>query len=310
MAKTSVHEFKEKGKGLSGEQQADRGALALMGLVVLTWGMSWVVMKAMTVYIGPVDLIAARYAVAFVFLWLVLRLKGGHLRPTPWKLSLGVAIFQTTGFQLLSQFSLQAGGAGKMVALAYTMPIWILLLSWPMLGQRPQKRHVLGMAPAILGLMLLIAPWEGMGGILGSVLATLSGVSWALGAVFSKQLFERHRVELLNATVWQCLLGIVIVLPLSFLIPQRPIVMEWQMFSGVLYLGVIATGVGWLLWMAVVSRVSATLAGMSSLGVPALTVLLAWLLLDEWPTQLELMGTGLILLGLFVVNWPSRSRKS
>ena len=71
MAKTSVHEFKEKGKGLSGEQQADRGALALMGLVVLTWGMSWVVMKAMTVYIGPVDLIAARYAVAFVFLWLV-----------------------------------------------------------------------------------------------------------------------------------------------------------------------------------------------------------------------------------------------
>ncbi|MBH0312583.1 DMT family transporter, partial [Alcaligenes faecalis] len=110
--------------------------------------------------------------------------------------------------------------------------------------------------------------------------------------------------------VWQCLLGIVIVLPLSFLIPQRPVVMEWQMFSGVLYLGVIATGVGWLLWMAVVSRVSATLAGMSSLGVPALTVLLAWLLLDEWPTQLELMGTGLILLGLFVVNWPSRSRKS
>ncbi|MFT2242644.1 EamA family transporter, partial [Klebsiella pneumoniae] len=97
----------------------------------------------------------------------------------------------------------------------------------------------------------------------------------ALRAVFSKQLFERHRVELLNATVWQCLLGIVIVLPLSFLISQRPIVMEWQMFSGVLYLGVIATGVGWLLWMAVVSRVSATLAGMSSLGVPALTVLLA-----------------------------------
>ncbi|MCM2557085.1 EamA family transporter [Alcaligenes faecalis] len=44
--------------------------------------------------------------------------------------------------------------------------------------------------------------------------------------------------------------------------------------------------------------------------MPALTVLLAWLLLDEWPTQLELMGTGLILLGLFVVNWPSRSRKS
>lgn len=221
-----------------------------------------------------------------------------------------MAVFQTTGFQLLSQFSLQAGGAGKMVALAYTMPIWILLLSWPMLGQRPQMRHVMGMVPATLGLMLLIAPWEGMGGLLGSVLATLSGVSWALGAVFSKQLFERHRVELLNATVWQCLLGIVIVLPLSFLIPQRSVVTEWQMFSGVLYLGVIATGVGWLLWMAVVSRVSATVVGMSSLGVPALTVLLAWLLLDELPTLLELMGTGLILLGLFVVNWPSRSRRS
>ncbi|MBX7021412.1 EamA family transporter, partial [Providencia rettgeri] len=74
--------------------------------------------------------------------------------------------------------------------------------------------------------------------------------------------------------------------------------------------GVIATGVGWVVGMAVVSRVRATVAGMSSLGVPALTVLLGWLLLDELPTLLELMGTGLILLGLFVVNWPSRSRRS
>lgn len=287
-------------------QTQDRGALVLMGLVVLAWGMSWVVMKAMTVHIGPVDLIAVRYALAFLFLWGFMRLKGLHLHPTPWKLSLGVAVFQTVGFQLLSQFSLQAGGAGKMVALAYTMPFWIVVFSWPLLGERPQRRHVLGMAAALSGLLLIIAPWQGMGGVLGASLAVLSGVSWGLGAVLSKMLFQRHRVELLNATVWQCFLGMVIVAPLAWLIPQRAPSMEWPMVAGVLFLGIIATGVGWLLWMAVINRVSAAMAGMSSLGVPALTVLLAWLMLSELPTRLELAGTALILLGLLIVNWPVR----
>ncbi len=287
-------------------QTQDKVALVLMGLVVLAWGMSWVVMKAMTTYIGPVDLIAVRYALAFVFLRGFMRLKGLRLHATPWKLSLGVAVFQTVGFQLLSQFSLQAGGAGKMVALAYTMPFWIVVFSWPLLKERPQRRHMLGMAAALSGLLLIIAPWQGMGGVLGSLLALLSGVSWGLGAVFSKMLFQRHRVELLNATVWQCVLGMLIVAPLAWLAPQREPSMEWPMVAGVLFLGVIATGVGWLLWMAVMSRVSAAVAGMSSLGVPALTVLLAWLMLGELPTRLELAGTALILLGLLIVNWPAR----
>ncbi|WP_341669193.1 DMT family transporter [Alcaligenes sp. SDU_A2] len=298
------------GHGLNKGQTQDKVALLLMGLVVLTWGMSWVVMKAMTTHIGPVDLIAARYGLAFVFLWGFMRFKGLQLQATPWKLSLGVAVFQTVGFQLLSQFSLQAGGAGKMVALAYTMPFWIVVFSWPLLGERPQRRHVLGMFAALGGLLLIIAPWQGMGGALGAALAALSGVSWGLGAVLSKMLFQRHRVALLNATVWQCFLGMVIVVPLAWLVPQRAPSMEWPMLTGVLFLGVVATGVGWLLWMAVMSRVSAAVAGMSSLGVPALTIVLAWLILGEQPTALELAGTALILLGLLIVNWPSRQAQT
>jgi len=65
---------------------------------------------------------------------------------------------------------------------------------------------------------------------------------------------------------------------------------------------------GWWLWMSVVRRVSATVAGMSSLGVPVLTVLLAWLFLSERPSAGELAGVAFIMAGLVIVNLEGSRR--
>src|SRR5690606_41123066 len=92
--------------------------------------------------------------------------------------------------------------------------------------------------------------------------------------------------------------------------PQQEIVWEPVLFWGMAYMAVIASGLGWWLWLSVVRRVSATVAGMSSLGVPVLTVILAWLLLSEQPTALELAGVALIMAGLVAVNLPGPRRRA
>ena len=71
---------------------------------------------------------------------------------------------------------------------------------------------------------------------------------------------------------------------------------------GMAYMAVLASALGWWLWLSVVRRVSVAVVGMSSLGVPVLAVILAWLLLDEQPDAATLVGVAAIICGLVIVN--------
>lgn len=285
-----------------GSNSPDRAAFALMGLTVLLWGFSWVVMKQMSHLIGPFELVALRYVIGFVVLLVMLVVSGQPLRCPPFWLTVGAALFQTTAFQCLAQFALVTGGAGHVVMLSYTMPFWVLLFAWAMLGEQPTRAHMFGFVLAALGLVGVVAPWRGMGGILSSLLALAGGASWAMGVVLTKRMFLRHKVNVMTLTGWQMLLGALFTLPLALLMPQMAPRWGAQLVLGLLYMGVLASAVGWGLWMMVVRRVSASVAGMSALGVPVLTIILAWLLLGERPTALDIGGAALMMAGLVVVT--------
>src|SRR3546814_11280360 len=123
-----------------------------------------------------------------------------------------------------------------------------------------------------------------------SVLALGGGICWVLGMVFSKMLFQRHKVNVLTVTTWQMLLGALFTLPFALLWPQIPARWGSELYLGLAYMGVVASAIGWLFWMFVVRRVSATVEGMSSPGGPVLAVIFAWRLRGGPPTPAEAIG--------------------
>lgn len=286
---------------------SDRGALFLMGITVLIWAFNWIVMKEMASYIGPFDLVFLRFAFAFPLLFMMLWASHQTLKFPPFRLTILIGLFQMAAFSCLSQFALIDGGAGHVVMLTYTMPFWVVLLAWLLLGYRPTRRHAVGFVFAAFGLLAVVAPWQGLGTLRSSILAIAGGFCWALGTVLSQMLFQRHRVNVLNLTAWQMFLGALFTLPFAFIVPQQALVWRPEVIWGLAYMAVMASAVGWGLWLLVVRRVSATIAGLSSLGVPILAVILAWILLAERPTALELLGIVLMMAGLVVVNWSSSS---
>src|SRR5690606_41956146 len=105
-------------------------------------------MKALVPYIGPFDLVALRYALGFLtLLAIVLVLKRPLCFPPFW-FTIGIAVFQTTAYQCLVQMALVAGGTGRVVMVAYTMPFWVALFAWAVIGDRPTRRHWIGFIPA------------------------------------------------------------------------------------------------------------------------------------------------------------------
>lgn len=289
------------------QQQNDRGALFLMTMTVAIWGYSWIIMKTLAPLMGPFDLVMARYGLAFVFLFLLLVATRQSLKFPPFWPTVGVALFQAAGFQCFCQLALVSGGAGHVVMLAYTMPFWVLVFAWLLMDERPTRRQLGAFGLAGVGLIAIIAPWQGMGSLQSSLLALAGGMSWGLGVVLSKKMFQRHQPNVLSLTTWQMFLGALLTWPLTVLIPQQAIVWGPTLVWGLAYMAMMASALGWWLWLSVVRRVSATVAGMSSLGVPVLAVILAWVLLGEQPGLLELIGIALIMAGLLVLNLPRRT---
>lgn len=281
----------------------DPVALMLMGFAIVVWGFSWIVMKYMTAWIGPFDLVFWRCVLAFVVLLGIQLSVGQPFHVPPMGPTVAVAVLQTVGFQALGQLGLTiGGGAGQVVLLAYTMPFWAAAIAWPVLGERPTRLHMLAFALAAAGLLLVIAPWKGMGNVLALIPGLAAGLCWGGGVVVSKKLFQERPPAMLNFITWQMLLGSLLCLPLTWALPQRPLVWSVELIMGLAYMAVLASALGWWLWLSVVRRVSVAVVGMSSLGVPVLAVILAWLLLGEEPDVATLAGIGCIVLGLVTVN--------
>ncbi|WP_144638740.1 DMT family transporter [Bordetella genomosp. 13] len=285
---------------------AGRGGLILMLITILVWAGSWIAMKSVVPYIGPFDFAALRYLGGAAVLFMVavaLRRPLG----VPWWLTVLVGVTQNAAFQGLVQLGLAQGGVGQVALTTYTMPFWVVLLGWWLLGDKPSPRHWAGIALAALGLLWFVAPWKGLdAGLLPIAMGTGAGFFWALGTVLAKRTFDRHAPDVLVFAAWQMLSGGLALLPAALLVPQKAVQWNGTLITGMLYIILIATALGYLLWMLVIRRVPASIAGLSGLGVPVVAVLMAWGFLGEVPTMDEGIAMALILSGLWVVSRAAR----
>jgi len=245
-----------------------------------------------------------RYVFGTAVLFGVLALRGETLQPTPWRDTLLIGLAQTTGFQILVQFALISGGAGKTALLAYTMPFWVIPLAWALLGDRPGARQWLWIALAAAGLFLVLEPWRTQVSFLSAVLALGGGVCWAIGTVLSKRLFQRAAISPLRLTAWQMLYGTVFIVALALCLHERATQWSPLLIGALVYNGVLSSGLAWALWLFIVQRLPANVAGLASLITPLVGVLCAWVLLNERPDAAEAAGIVVIGVALFGVLRP------
>jgi len=286
------------------ETHSRRQALIALALTSLIWSFNWIVMKRALHYIGPLDFSALRTVLGTALLFLLLAWRRETLAPTPLRDTILIGLAQTGAFQLLVQMSLVEGGAGKMALLAYTMPFWVIAFAWALLGERPGVRQWLCLAIAAAGLVLVMEPWRALGGLRSCLLALGGGACWGLATALTKRMFQRHAVAPLRLTAWQSLFGAIVVVLAALLVPERAIEWSSELMAAVAYNAVLGSAIAWALWLFVIDRLPAGIAGMASLATPLLGVLLAWAILGERPDLEEALGVALIAIALAGVLRP------
>jgi len=284
---------------------------AWVGLLILTvvWSLNWSVMKVAMRDSGPFTFSVLRYVIGTLVLFALLALRPNSLKPTPWLPTILIGLTQTAAFQALAQWALVSGGAGKTALLAYTMPFWVVPLAWWWLNDKPGPRRWFCIAIAAAGFICVVEPWRPLGAPQGVALAILAGLAWAIATVLSKRLFQQHPdVTPLRLTAWQMLIGTIGLLILMSLSHERAVAWTDSYVAALLYNGLLSSGVCWVLWALVVQKLSANVAGLTSLAVPVAGVLFAWGLLHERPSGPEWIGIALIGAALLVLNFGRRMR--
>jgi drug/metabolite transporter (DMT)-like permease len=212
---------------------------------------------------------------------------------------------------LFQTWALVEGGPGKTAVLIFTMPIWTLLIAWPMLGERIRGTQWLAAISTLTGLMLIIEPWNMHTSLLSKFLGVMAALCWAIGTVLVKRLRSREKVDLLALTTWQMVLGAVPLVLLAVAIPERPT--DWSVsYIGILtFMAVISTAMCWWLWIIILDRVPAWEASLSVLGTPVVAIVSSRLMLGEEFKLSELAGMLLIgggLALLTLIGWAASRR--
>src|SRR5436190_3884081 len=192
-----------------GASQVTMAALFPVGVLTLIWGCNWPILKMGVTEIEPLTFRALTLPFAALGLLLVARLSGNSIRVPRalWVKVALLALFNIACWNGLLLFGIRQLPAGRSAILAYTMPVWSVLISLVLLAEPLGRRRVVGMGLGMLGMALLLgddvrhfqrAPTA-------ALLILGAAIGWALGTV----LLRKWRVPLAQNTLsgWMMLLG-------------------------------------------------------------------------------------------------------
>jgi len=191
---------------------------------------------------------------------------------------------------------------GTAVALG-SGPIWAGLLQ-ALRGQRPDARWWLGTVLAVAGGVLMVGSGGGAAGqplsATGLALCLLAGLSYAVYALVNATLVAQAAPSLVTGAVFA--LAALFALPAAALI-AGPLTLAARDLAIAAWLGVVATGIAYLLFSHALRHVSGATGVTLALAEPVTAFALAVTVVGERPGWAAAGGGLLVLAGLGVVVW-------
>lgn len=278
-----------------------RAAFAALAALALVWGYNWVVMRIAVEYAPPFLFAGLRAFGGSIALFAVMLAMRKPLRPyRPWPV-FWLGFFQTTGFIGIVTWAIVASGVGTIAILSYTMPVWVALLAWPLLGERLRAAHVAAVVIALVGILCILDPGRVRASLFADVLAVVAGISWAIGVIIAKRLQRDPRVDLLSLTTWQMFFGGLVLLAIALAVPHGTTRWTGAYVAALSYNIFAATALAYVLWLFVLRNLPARTAGMGTLANPLVGIVAAWIVLGERPSLLTGIGMLLVTAALALI---------
>jgi O-acetylserine/cysteine efflux transporter len=287
------------------ESRLARRDLALILVVVVLWGFSFVPIKVALRDTPPFALVALRFffaAVPLVFFVPRPRLPASSIVAY----GLAIGFFQFGLLFLGMNLGMPAGLSSIVIQVQVFFTIG---LGVAFLGDRLRRENVLGALVAALGVIVL-AGYKIRGGatstFIGLVAVLVAALAWAIGNIVAKRAAQRHAPDMFALVVWSSLVPPLPLLAVSYTFEggtgvfhaiAHASVLTW---ACVLFMAYGATLFGFASWARLLHRYPTALVSPFALLIPVSGLASGAIFLGETLAPLQAFGVSLVLVGLVV----------
>ena len=289
--------------------------VAKLLLVALSfcWGLSWTAMRVALDEVSPWGMRLIGYSIGAVTLFILLKAQGRTIaipHGRNWLHVFIAALFLVVSFGIAGTFAQLMANTSRVIIVNYSMPVWSSLMAYFLLHERINARAAIGLALCIAGLSVLIYPVAAMSiqEPIGLSLALVCALGWGGGTVYMK--WARIQGDLLAITFWQVIVGVVAFALLYLIFNGLPNLepLQWRTWAGLLFNGILGTGIAYFIWFNIIGRLSTATASLGSLINPVVGVIGAVIILGDRPTVPDMIGFALIFSAAACVMIPQREK--
>jgi len=283
-----------------------RSAVLLLIVVAAIWGGNWPVMKVGLELLPPLWFAALRFITGGLCLaavaWTAVELR--MPRRGDWPLIVSVGLLPMASFTALVTAALVRLPVGRAAFLAYTTPLWVVPLATVVLGERPGRPQLAGLASGLGGACLLIdlnaGQWAGYS------LLLLAALIWAANIVHVRA--HRFIGSPLSLSPWQALVACLTLIPLAAAVKgPPPVPSSTAAWATLAYVGPLATGFGFWGLVTAGRVLRATAVSGALLAAPLLGGALSVALPGERLTPRLAAGAVLVATGVMLaISRPRR----
>ena len=278
-----------------------RRAIFMLVALTLVWGTNWPLFPYAVREVSVWTFRSVAMAGAGLVLLLIARVRGASLQlPRKYWGSVALAtFFYLVIWNIASTYAAILIPSGQAAVLGFTMPLWSVLITWAVLGERMSRRLLLAIVLGGAGVALLMVPSFAAyaAAPAGFALGLAAGICWAIGTLILKR--GNVQVPVLVLTGWQLVLGALPIAAAALVLGDGHwFVPSWQSIAVITWITLVPMSIGNVCWFSIVGLLPANIAGLSSVMVPVVAMVTGAIVNGEPLGPLQLASMAMCVSGL------------
>ena len=283
-------------------------------VLALLWGSSFTLIKESLAGLSPAQLVLARLVLGAAVLLSIaaIRRVGLPRGAAVWGHLTAAALFGNVIPFLLLSYGERTAGAGIAGVLVGATPLLTLAVAaFALAEERATARKLIGLLVGFAGLVVVIAPWRTGGGSAGGELACFgAAVSYAAGFVYVRKFLSPRHLPPMSLAAGQLSMAVVLQAAVSPFLQWGAVSLTPRVTVSIVLLGVLSTGLAYVLYFRLIGEVGATTASAVNYLVPIAAVVVGAITLGERLTLTTVAGGVIVLVGMaYAENRLRRPRR-
>ena len=276
-----------------------------LSLAASIWGAMYVVVKVVVDVVPPFELVWFRYLIAVIALVIIgiCMRQSWKIAKKDWLIIFLVGLIGNTISIVTQEMGTMLSTAQMGAILTATTPAFMAIFARFILKEKITIKKCASIALATLGVGVIVGNGQiDLNQQLGGIYLLIAALTWALMSVLIKKI-PGHYSQIV-VTTYSSMTALLLLTP--FVIPRLSAldlsaVLQPTILGGLLYLGIVSTACGFLLWNKGLQLMNASSGGLFFFFQPIVGAFLGWLLLGETLGLTFWFGTIFIFIGVFIV---------